>query len=271
MYWGLPGTGKTLCLVDDAIQDMLTSLLRTYNSYDNVDYLNTQGFHFSKKFKHLSFSNIDINTLNTGVPNLKIYKVNPYRLGMPNKKFKTDIFPGGSTFYITEFQNYCDSNMYQYLRPEVKQFYQTYRQAGVNFCVDCQRPTDISKSIRDLCDTFVENISCEELIKDGYVVGHKIKQRIIYSPRILEQYLKNNDERLCEEQTRIILGCRYQNFNSYFCKMLHLKGRESQDYKVIYFGEEDDSDILTIPVGYYEKRSENAQKDNKGNGVIFYD
>lgn len=263
MYWcNKRGAGKTLSVCNDAIEYMLYSYRNIIEFYDKVDYYNGFGFKFSKKFEHLGFANFDINASGTEIPFLSSYKVNPFKLGLYSKNFKTDLFPSGAIFFITEFQNYCDSDMYQYLRPEVKTFYQTSRHYGLDFVVDCQRPTDIAKKIRDLFDEFYECWAMEEIIKNDICVAVKMTYRVIRSGRVLEEYLKTNDEKLCEIVTKII-PCRYNNYDSYFCELLHIKGREKQDYKIVHFGEEDDSDIFTEVKGYYLPKKERTKKESE--------
>lgn len=271
MYWGLPGYGKTLFLAMRCANFIMDSLIAVYDSYDEVDYLNSIGFNFNKDYKHLAFANFDVSTDGLGDPDLRVYKFNPFRFGFFSKDFKTEILPPYSKCFITEFQNYADSNMYQYLRSAVKSAYQTKRHYyDLDFEVDCQRPIDIAKPIRSLFNEFWEFYKkVENVIVDNVVVGHKFFIRVIDNPIKLEKYLENGDVSLCKEITITTDKCYFSNYNSYFAKMSHLRGRENQDFNIRHFNEEDDSDILISPEGYWEKKTDKTINNKRG--VIYYD
>ena len=272
MYWGLRGHGKTLHLVYDAIYNSMNcNILDLYDSKDQVKNLNSLGYNFSSNYEHLCFSNLDINSGGSPVPGLRSYKVNPFKIGMPDCKFDTDIFPPGSVFYVTEAGTYWPSSMDNYIDPGVVKFFQTSRHYGVDFVIDCQRPMDIAKKIRDLCDEYIECVDVVHVVdSDGVVCGHKWTLRRIVGSRVLEEYLRTNNKALCEEYTEYCPVCLFDNYDSYFCRMLHLVGRQNQDFKLVHFGEEDDSDILTPPPGYFIQRASLVEsKSDDVEGVIY--
>lgn len=247
---------------------MFQSIDLVFDTYDEIDTYNSCGFNFSKNFEHLCFANFDINTDGGIVPDLRSYKVNPYKLGL-NGKFKTDIFPPNSMFFMTEFQNYAPSNMDQYIRPEYRQFFQTSRHYGLSIFVDTQRPTDVAKCIRDLFDVFIECVSVENLYYNGVCIGHKWKLRIIENSRFLEDYLKSNDNKLCVEIYHKSDRCYFNNYNSEFCRDLHIRGRENQDFKIEHFGNGGDDDILSQPDGFFIKKSDRANSFEEDCEVLF--
>ena len=264
LHFGLPGYGKTLYLVCLATEYMQSTLYSVFDVYDEIDKLNKTGFNFSKKFEHLVFSNFDINSDGCKVPDLRSYKVNPFKLGMPSKGFKTDCYPFGSIFFVTECQNYWPSDMWQYLRPEVKRYWQTKRHGDFDFVLDCQNPMELAKPVRSLTDVFYEHIKYEEKIKDGVCVGHVFHMNKIYGNNSLEEYLKTKNDKLCEKVVVEVDTSHYGNYSSKFCRMLHILGREKQDFKVCHFGEEDDSDILTAPDGYFVKKTDRQGLTSEG-------
>lgn len=265
--WGNPGMGKTLlnCYLGQCA--MVQSLYFKEYIYDEIDVLNSQGFHFSKKFEHLYFSTFDCNTIGTGIPDLRSYVFDPYRFGFQGK-FQTIPFPPHSVFGIHELQNYYPAIMNDYIRPEVLRKWQTSRHDGIFIIGDCQRPHDVAVKIRDLFDYFIECYELKEILKDGYCVGHQWTLRIIDSSRVLEEYLKTNNKDLCKEIKFIVNRCLYNNYNSYSCKDLHYKGFENQDFEIKYFtGNED---LLTTPEGYFIPRKKLADtKSNEECEVLF--
>lgn len=268
LHFGLPGTGKTLYLVYKACALMQSTIYEVFNVYDEIESLNSVGFNFSKNFEHLIASNFDISSIGCKIPDLRTYKVNPFRLGMPSKDFKTDIFPFGFNFLVTECQNYWPSDMWQYLRPEVKTFWQTKRHGDYDFILDCQAPMDLAKPVRVLVDTFYEHTDLKHIYKNGVCVGHEFYLNKILGNSKLEEYLRTGNINLCEQIVEKVNICLFDNYDSYFCRMLHINGREKQDYKIIHFGQENDSDILTAPDGYFNKKTD--RQGLKKEEVVFY-
>lgn len=261
--WGnRPGLGKTKLLTYIMQVAMFQTRQNLYNFYDEVDNLNSCGYHFTKKFEHLGFTNYDVKCLGTPYPYLRSYKASPYSVGFKFKNVSKP-YPSGSVFGFTEFQNYFPSSMNDYIRPEYLQKYQTSRHDNLSFVVDCQKPTDVAKKIRDLFNIYIECLSVEEIYKDGFLIGHKWKVRLIDNPLDLENYLKNHDSSLCKETYIICKWDLHRNYDSYFCKMLHYKGFENQDFEIKHFGEEDDSDMYNQPKEFFISRSQRVNDDNQ--------
>lgn len=273
MFFGEPGCGKTLLLTHRCSNHMVDSFMEALDSYDIVDSLNEQGFNFSKKYKHLAFANYDVNSEGLKDPDLRVYKFNPYRFGFYDEKFETIIIPPYSKVFITEFQNYVDSTMYQYLRAKTKAAYQTKRHYfNLDFEVECQAPKDVAKNIRRLFSEFWHLYKkVEHIYKNGVCVGHKFYIRIITGYINLEKYLASVDESTYTEYTFTTNKCYFSNYDSYFAQEIHLRGRENQDLFIKHFGEEDDSDILTPPEGYWESKSDRAKKNKEESEVEYYD
>lgn len=269
--FGNPGSGKTKLLTYLTIKYLMSSCEFIDYFIDEVKELNNYGFNFNCHFEHLGFSNFSVNTDGTEIPDMQTYKVNPYKIGLVgNSKFNTDVFPFGTNFFITEAQNYWPSGMNEYIRPEVIQYFQTSRHADISFFIDAQRPFDVAKKIRDLFDIFIECISCEDIYENNCYVGTHWNLRMIEGPKVLEEYLRTNNENL---YISFEIDCPYllnYNYDSKMCRMLHLNGRERQDFKFEYFGDKVE-DILTAPDGYFIKRSERVvnSENNDNTEVIF--
>lgn len=259
LLWGNRGHGKTLLLTYLMQDAMIQSLGFVQDIYDEVDCLNEVGFNFNKDFEHIVFANYDVNTIGTGVPDLRTYKFNPYYFGF-NGSFKTRPFPPRSIFGITELQNYYPSRMNDYIRPEVERKWQTSRHDGITIIGDVQRPFDLAKKIRDLFDYYIECYSYKEKIINGCCVGHIWTLRIIDSSRTLEEYLRTNNKELCQEVKFVVNRCLYHNYDSYFCKDLHYKGFENIDFQISHFGNGND-DVLSTPDGYFIKPKDLAKKN----------
>lgn len=275
---GLPGTGKTLYLTYLCVQRMLGTIFDVYNVYDEIDTLNKYGFHFTKRFEHLASANFNVNTDGTAIPNMRIYKVNPYKLGFYDKDFKTDIFPFDFVHYVTEAQNYWPSELWDYLPQRVKTFWQTKRHADIDFVLDCQNPMEIAKPVRSLSDEFYQFIKCEHLTdygrwiekpKNENIVKHRWTYRVFKGNLAFEEFLKTNNSKLCDIKTEVSDKSYFNNYDSKFCRELHLRGRNNEDFNIKHFGEEDDSDIFTVPDGYFvSKKDRNGVK--KGS-ILYYD
>ena len=269
LLWGNRGHGKTLLLCYLMQSAMFQSLSFIYDVYEEIDELNKCGFNFSKKFEHNVFSNFDCNTIGTGIPDLRTYRFNPYYFGF-NGKFKTIPFPPRSIFGFTELQNYYPSRMNDYIRPEVERKWQTSRHDGITIIGDVQRPYDLAKKIRDLFDYYIECYDYHEILTDGYCTGHIWNLRIIEGTRILDEYLRTNNKELCKEVKFVVKRCLYNNYDSFFCKDLHYKGFENQDFVIEHFGYGND-DVLTTPDGYFIPRKDLAKSstDSDSEEVVF--
>lgn len=265
--WGyMPGLGKTMLLVYLMQLAMFQTVHSVTYSYDEVDSINECGFHFTKKYEHLCFTNFDINCLGTEYPFLRSYVASPYEVGFEFNGM-TKPFPPSSVFGFTEFQNYFPSSMNDYIRKEYLMKYQTSRHDNLTFVVDCQRPTDVAKKIRDLFNIFIECCGVQEVVKDGYIIGHKWKVKIIYGALNLELYMKNHDNSLCEETTIFCPWFLYSCYDSYFCKMLHYKGFENTDFEIRHFGEKDDSNIYVQPNNFFISRTQRVGENNDNDEV----
>lgn len=263
LYWGEPGSGKTLRLCMHAVQQMYYDVRGgVYDSYDLVDEFISMGYRFTKSYEHTVFTNFDVNSDGTKIPNLRSYIVNPYRVGLYIKDYYTDNFPPGTNFIWTELQNYFPAELWDYLRPEIKRYWQTSRHNNISLTADCQRPMDIAKPIRELFDTFIEVISVEHIVIDGRVVAHEWTLREIKGNRTLEEYLRTNNKNLCREYKETSDKCYFYNYDSYFCRDLHVKGREKQNFKVEHF--RGNEDLFSMPDGYLIKKGDRVKKDNMG-------
>lgn len=268
LIWGSPGSGKTLLNCYLGQQAMFQSFSNIADIYDEIDGLNSMGFHFSKNFEHTYFSTFDCNSIGTGIPDFRSYKFNPYYFGFAGD-FKTIPYPPHSIFGIHEMQNYYPSTMNDYLRPEVLRKWQTSRHDGISIIGDVQRPTDVAKKIRDLFDYFVECKDLVHIICEGCCVGHIWTLRIIDNARVLEEYLRTNNKDLCTEIKFKVNRCLFYNYDSYSFKYMHTKGFENQDFEISYFGSGDE-DILTAPAGYYIKRSDVVKQKNDDEDEVLF-
>ena len=234
---GEEGTGKTLLLTMIAIGKMLHGIEDCWKSYKEVDKYNKLGFHFSKNYKHLCFSNIDINCLGTYIPDRKVYRCNPYRLGLFDKLFKTDFFPPYSLFCITEAYNVFNAYLYNKFRDSFKGFIKTSRHGKYDMVLDTQYFGDICTIFRRICNRFIYLHDDVEMIKDreGIVVGHKLHVTEWTSNRDVEYFESSSNKKNCKEYELMIHKCLFKNYDTEFCKYLHLLGRENQDFLIENF------------------------------------
>ena len=234
---GEEGTGKTLLLTMIAIGKMLHGIQDCWKSYKEVDKYNKLGFHFSKNYKHLCFSNIDINCLGTYIPDRKVYRCNPYRLGLFDKLFKTDFFPPYSLFCITEAYNVFNAYLYNKFRDSFKGFIKTSRHGKYDMVLDTQYFGDICTIFRRICNRFIYLHDDVEMIKDreGIVVGHKLHVTEWTSNRDVEYFESSSNKKNCKEYELMIHKCLFKNYDTEFCKYLHLLGRENQDFLIENF------------------------------------
>lgn len=268
LVYGPCGSGKTLFCCNLVQCAMIQSSQFVYNVYAEVDDLNSNGFKFSKNFEHLVFSTFEVNSVGTGIPNLRTYKFNPYYFGFSGK-FKTIPYPPHSIFCIDELQNYYPSNMNDYIRPEVLRKWQTSRHDGLTIIGNVQRPQDIAKKIRDIFDYYIQCYDYQEIIKDNVCCGHIWTLRIIDNNLALEEYLRTNNKDLCTEIKFRVNRCLYYNYDSYSCKHLHYKGFENSDFEIEHFNSIN-NDVLTTPDGYYISPKDLVVKDNNDDELVVF-
>lgn len=268
LVFGLEGSGKTLLLSAIAIQKMLNCQMDILDSYSKVDELNSMGYSFSQDYEHLVFSAfIKINCSGTNIPDLESYKLNPFKLGLSMPDYETDFYPPGAWFFIPECQRVFNSYMQDYLRPEVSAMFETSRQAGYSLIMDCQRPMLIAKNIRDITNRFIRLYKpcTHELDKDGNVCGHNLYVHEFHSNKDVEVWDSTGVEQNYEEYTLHLTKCYFDNYDSYFFRYFHLKGRSEQDFTIEKWPDITDIDDvealtdeagMTPPEGYYKKKSD---------------
>ena len=232
-YFGKRGTGKTLHLVYDLVQKMLNGMEDCFTSYDMVDSFNSLGYNFSTNYEHLAFGNLDINCLNTVIPYRKINTIDPFRLGLHCDDYSTIIVPPCSLVGVTESQRYYNSHMASYFRPEILAFYETSRQWGIDFVFDCQRPRLIVPSIRELIDEFYCCLGVKDVInRYGFCVGHIWKMLRFTEWGAVDKYLNTGNIENAELVIDKSAICLHENYDTAFCRWLHLQGRKEQDFYI---------------------------------------
>lgn len=262
---GKEGSGKTLLSAYIGVEQMLRGLQDCWKSYDSVKEYNDLGYDFETNYEHLCVSNFDINCSGTKQPLQKAYVVNPYKVGLWSEEYDTDFFPPGTCFHFTEAHQVFNSHRWMFVRPEVKNFWTTARQAKYNGVFDTNRPNEVISDIRELCTRFLYLYKkLDDIYKDGILVGHRLYVREFEG---WEQFLssqKSKNSCNFEEYTLVLKRNTRPNYDSYFCKYLHLKGRFGQQFRMEHFPEiktvddvENFGDIfgLSPPEGYYVKPS----------------
>ena len=243
---------------------MLNGMEDCFKSYDIVDYYNSIGYNFSKNYEHLAFANFDVNCINTILPDRKINTIDPYHLGLHCDKYNTIMVPPCSLVGVTEAQRYYNSHMASYFRPEILAFYETSRQWDVDFVFDCQRPRLIVPSIRELIDEFYCCLGVKDVInRYGFCVGHVWKMLKFYDWGAVESYLTSGKTDNAEVVIDRCNTCLHENYDTAFCRWLHLQGRKEQDFYVEKYSTitcvEDveklsDKYGLRVPLDFFVKR-----------------
>lgn len=273
---GDEGTGKTLLLTRIAIGKMLHWQDYIYKAYDEIDNRNSLGYHFSKDFEHLCFANYDIVCAGTEIPSTRVYMFNPFEFGLYNDDYDTIPLPPYSLVCITEGKNYLDSYMYTYYRMCYILGYRTARQADIDFVVDCQCFSDVVTMFRRITNRFIYLYKKCEVIYNlkGEIVGHKLFVYEFENNQDAELYESSLEKRNCKEYELIIDMNIFPCYDTKFCKYLHLKGRELQDYHIEHFPEIksiDDVEYFADQIGgvppdnFYKnsKKTKNAEAKNQ--------
>lgn len=234
---GLEGSGKTLLLAAIAQGKMLHGLQDCWKSYDEVDKYNDLGYHFSKDYEHLCFGNFDVNCAGTSIPDRKIYRCNPYRLGLFDEDFVTEIYPPYSLFCITEAYNVFNAYLFNRFRDSFKGFIKTSRQCKFDIVLDTQYFGDICTIFRRITNRFIFlNQNIEEIKnRDGVVIGHKLFITEWHNNRDVEVFEASGKKQNCDEYVLILDRCLYDSYDTNFCRYLGLKGRAFQDYDIRHF------------------------------------
>lgn len=265
------GVGKTLLSCAIQVNKMLNGRNDRRNSYKQIDEYNSFGYKFSKKFQHLCFSNYDCNCKRTRFPSRKNYICDPFRVGLYCPDYETNVYPPGSTFFFTEAQRIFNAYMWNYIRPEIRGYWETGRQADINLVIDTNKPKQIINDIRSLCNRIIFlHKKCKEIVCNGLVVGNILYVYEFNQWADVEKYLDNGTLQNCKEYELKIDKCYYKNYDSYQCRFVHLKGRNSQDYKIEFFPSvnnvEDiekfsDNFGINAPPGFFVKNSSFAEKE----------
>lgn len=231
---GLEGTGKTLLLSRIAIGKMLHGFEDCAKSYVQTDYYNSLGMHFSKNYKHCCFSNFDIKCVNTIMPDRKSYVVDPFRLGFFREDYETDIVPPEALVCITEGFNYFNAYMYNKFHPTFIAYLKTCRQARIDFVSDSQEFGDFCTKFRQICTRFIYLEKETEPVYDakGKLVNHKLFVVEWNNYRDVNVFVKTNKRQNCKEYELLLDMPCWGAYDTEFCKYLHLKGRQSQDYRI---------------------------------------
>lgn len=274
---GVEGSGKTLLLTRIAIGKIIHGLEDCWKSYDEVDFYNSLGMNLSKNYEHLCYTNYRVNCEGTEQPFDESYLVNPYKLGLFDENFDTDFFPPYSLFCITEGYNFLNSYLYDLFRETVKGWLKTCRQAKYGMVVDCHAFTDICTIFRRLTNRFIYLYKEVEDIVDrhGVIVGHKLYVMEWKNNRDAEVFESSGRVQNCEKYTLIIDKCMHENYDTNYCKYLHLVGRKMQDFFVQHFKDIENVDEIedmlesfgTIPPEGYFKIKRSETKKNAGDKV----
>lgn len=230
------GVGKTLLSSAIQVNKMLYGRIDRRKSYRQVDEYNSYGYSFSKNYEHLCFSNYDCNCKGTRRPSLRNYVADPFRAGLYCKDYETDLYPPGTTFFFTEAQRIFNAYMWQYVRPEIRGYWETGRQADINLVIDTNKPRQIIGDIRGLCNRIIFlHKKSKEIVKKGHVVGNILYVYEFNQWADAEKYLDSGVLQNCQEYELKLDKCYYRNYDSYQCRFVHLKGRKKQDYKIENF------------------------------------
>lgn len=234
---GVEGAGKTELLAMILIGKMLHGMEDCWKSYDTVDEYNALGFNFSKNYEHLAFSNIDVNCEGTNIPDRKVYKCNPYRLGLFDPLYDTDYYPPYSLFGLTEGYNFLNAYLYNKFREGFRGWLKTCRQSKYDMVVDTHAFEDICTIFRRLTNRFIYLYKPVEDIKnrDGVIIGHRFFVKEWKTNRDAMLFEGSNKEVNCETYDLVVNMCLHDNYDTEYCKYLHLQGRKFQDFVIQNF------------------------------------
>lgn len=278
---GVEGSGKTTLLTALSVGKMLHGQKDCWKSYEIVDDYNLLGFNFSKNYEHLAFSNIDMNCSGTTIPERLVYKCNPYKLGLFNMEYMTDFFPPYSAFFLTEAYNFLSSYLYNKFRPEFKGFLKTCRQAKYDMVVDTHSFLDICTIFRRLTNRFIYLFDKIEDVKnsEGLIIGHKLYIWEWNNNRDVELWERTSKRENCKEYVLYLNKCYHKNFDTEFCRFLHLEGRENQDFEISKFPEiisigdiqniGENFGIIATPGFFNEKIKQPKVTENKEENELF--
>lgn len=270
---GVEGSGKTLLLSRIAVGKMQHGIEDCWKSWDEVDFYNSLGMNLSKNYEHLCFANYDINCEGTEIPFQKVYRCNPYRLGLFDKSFPTDFLPPYALICVTEGYNYLNSYFYDKFRDSVRAWLKTCRQAKYDMVVDCHAFADICTIFRRLTNRFIFLYKKVEDIKnkDGIIVGHKLFIREWNDWQEMERYFGSKSKiQNYEEYELIIDMCMHDNYDTNYCKYLHLLGRKMQDFFIQHFSEITNVDEIEgmleefgviAPEGYFVSKGSKSKSE----------
>ena len=236
LIFGPRGRGKDLLCTHFAIDKMLNGLDDAYFSKQVVKEYNSMGFNFSTNYEHLLFANYDINCSGTFIPNRKSYVFNPYKLGLYDPNFPTILLPPYALGIITEAQRIFNSYVSKKFRESFCAYFETSRHYGLDFYLNCQRPILICPNVRELVDEFIYIEKLQHIYDiHGNCIGH-IWSVIEWTEwQSVSNFLKNGNYANCRKYKIKSNKCLFENYDSYFLRYMHLKGRKKQDFFIEHF------------------------------------
>ena len=236
---GLEGFGKDLLTTAVGVGKMLHGFEDCIKSYAEVDEYNNMGFNFSKNYNHTCFANYPINCRGTEIPQRKVYVFDPYRCGFYDPDYWTDLFPPYSLFCGTEAKSFLDAYEWDKYPARYIGWIKTLRHIRYDMLVNSQVFNDICVAFKRITNRFILLTRETEEIKNlkGEVVGHKLFVKEWTRFKDVELYEKTTKEQNCKEYVLILDKCYYENYDHRICRLLHLKGRENQDFRIEHFPE----------------------------------
>lgn len=263
---GDEGTGKTLLLTRIGVGKIQHKLMDMAKSVDAVEEYNKFGLGLECNYEHLCFANFRINCFYTEMSGLESYKLNPFRLGLYSENYYTDLYPPYSLFCITESRNYFSAYMYEKYQDWFVNFIRTSRQGDYDFVLDTQRFADIFVSFREITNRF---IYCEKEVthkydKEGNCIGHILHIVEWKNHRDVEVFNNSSKKQNCEEYDLVLDFCLFNNYDSKFCRFLHLYGRMGQQFSIEHFPElKSYEDIIQFAEDFGLVAPEGFYKSNK--------
>lgn len=163
------------------------------------------------------------------------FYINPYYMGLPNEKMRTQFLPPDASVHISEGQRYYNSRKSKTFPDWVSRFFEMHRHYQMNIYIDVQRPSLIDVNIRELCRTFIEVRNMEHFYDDaGRITASVFHCRTFEKWGDVEQYMTSGGQGFVEKTYRHE-GNIFRAFDShsYFLEFLPPEG---QGFKFLPFG-----------------------------------
>lgn len=189
------------------------------------------------------------------------------------------MYPPYALLLVYEGKNYFNSYMYDKFRETFVSNWKISRQIKHDMVIDTQYFNDIATPFRRITNRFIYlHKPCTEILNSkGECIGHKLYVYEFNNNRDVEIFENTGKKQNCKEYTLVVNMCMYDKYDTDSCRVLYLKDRESQDFRLETFSDISSVDDIeeglsvtdfAVPEGFYKSKNNGKVKDKSADEDI---